>query len=301
MVDVFFAIAKSPCTIKSFKTRTSLHDIFLAWTQSYSDNFPINSPNDNCYFRIFTCRVPCFFSLCIKTLPISAFGAASRKHSLQSDFNPVGLKVGTMLFSEIGPIPRFQGGRLAHISQNDGLRPNSTRIFANLQISPKKVDFGKHTFQSRCSHLLGVQISCNFVQIRANSCNFDVLGVQILCNFVQWLACGFCGDVLGVQTSCNFVACGFRSDVLGVQISCKFVAPWACGSWSKVLANLLACKFRGNSQPQWRANNAAKFAQSSGMRSFAKLHTISRIFVQFACARTCSEKISKNRLYQFCS
>ena len=237
-----------------------------------------------------------------------------------------------------------------------------------LKSHPKKVDFGKHTFQSRCSHLLGVQISCNFVQFRGISCNFvqqlacgfcgDVLGVQISCNFVEFraiscngwravsaamfLACKFraiwcnfvefraiscngwravfCADVLGVQISCNFVqrlACGFCGDVLGVQfrrvrflqrflgvqISCKFVtvAPLACGYWSKVLANLLARKFRANSRPQLRADSAAKFAQFSGMRSFARLRTISRIFVQFARARTCSEKISKNRLYQFCS
>ena len=175
-----------------------------------------------------------------------------------------------------------------------------------LKSHPKKVDFGKHTFQSRCSHLLGVQISCNFVQIRAISWQFRAISRNgwravsaamflackfraISCNFVQRLACGFCGDVLGVQTSCNFVR--FRATA-GVQFA-NFVqirGPMGVRvleqSFGKPLGVQISCKFA--------APLACKFCgEVCAMFGHAKFCEITRNFANFRAICLCADMLGK--------
>ena len=94
----------------------------------------------------------------------------------------------------------------------------------------------------------------NCVQFRAKSCN-------------GWRAAS-AGDVLGVQFSCS--------------LACKFVAPLECGLCRKVWANPLAFKFV--QRPYWPFEFCGlqrSLGIFLGMQSSAKLHTISRIFMQF--------------------
>ena len=209
----------------------------------------------------------------------------SRKHSLQSDFNPVGLKVGTTLFSEIWVNSSFSGASLRKFRKMTActqIRPEFSSSI--LRSHPKKVDFGKHTFQSRCSHLLGVQISCNFV---------------------QRLACGFCGDVLGVQTSCSFVQFCATAGVRFLR-RCSWRANFVqfCGVWF-----LQQCSWRANFVQIRGPIGAWVLEQSFGSEvcaifGHAKFCGTARNFTNFCAICPCADmlgKISRNRLYQFCS
>ena len=236
--------------------------------------------------------------------------------------------------AKFGSIPRFQGGGFAQTSQNDRLRPNSTQIFANPQISPKKDGF----WQTHVSvTVFPSSWRANFVQFRAISCNGwrAVSAAMFLackfransCNFVQRLACGFCGDVNFVQISCKFraiscnfvqfraISCnGWRAVSAAMFLACKFRAIWcnfvASGFRSDVLGVQISCKFVAH----WRAGSGAKFWQTKfrakckfaaltackfcsevcAIFGHAKFCEITRNFANFRAICLCADMFGKN-------